>query len=180
MSERQIRKYMSLDKLIPELTQAFDDEIINIETASKIATLGETEQLFLVDILNESGKIVQDDIDAAKLLQEQKETAQKTIESKENEIAILEEMKESAGSQEDVEMIASKIESRKQDINETKQGLSRKELDHTRKLSKANKALDQITESINKLQKVLPYVKDDTTITLRLEMMQMKLNNLLK
>jgi len=180
MSERQIRKYMNLNKLIPELMQAFDDDIINIEIASKIASLGETEQLYLVDILNETSKITQDDIDAAKLLQTQKEQAQKEIETKTNEIEVLESMKSVAKTKEETDFIESKIADSKQSIESAQQSLSRKELRQIRKIAKATKSVEQMMESIDKLQSDWDIVKNDTTISLRLQMLQMKLNNLLK
>jgi len=180
MSERQIRKYMSLDKLVPELMQAFDDDILNIEAASKIALLGETEQLYLVDILNETEKITEDDIVAAKALQVQKETALKEIDTKQEEIAALEEMKSIAKTTDETEFINTRIEERLKAIDDTKQKLSDRQMRKLRKVAKAGKIVDQTTEAIDKLQNMIEPIKSDTTIILRLEMLQMKLNRLIE
>lgn len=180
MSERQIRKYMSLDKLVPELMQAFDDGIINIEIASKIAILGETEQLYLVDIFNESEKITEEDIDAAKLLQEKKENTRKEIETKTNEIETLESMKAGAKTEAESTFIETKIADRKKDIASAQQSLSRKELNQARKVTKATRAIEQMTESVDKLQAVWEFAKDDSTVMLKFEMLQLKLNQLIE
>lgn len=178
LSARQIHKYLSLDKLIPELYEAFEEDKLSINAAAKIASLGETEQLYLYNILKEDGKLSDDDIVASKIVTEKKNEADKTLKNAQDEIEILNSIKETA--QDDMKkVIDKKIAQKEENVKDVKQSLSQKELTHLRKVTKANRSIEMIDTSITKLEKLIAEVGEDAEIRVKIELLEDRLKALI-
>lgn len=178
VSARQIHKYLSLDKLIPELYEAFQNGDLSITQASKLATLGETEQLYLYNILITESKITDEDFSTIKDITKKKEEADAVITKANAEIDVLESMKDTTDKVTQ-SIINKKIEEKRQSAEVAKEGLSKKEITRLRKITKAKKNIDNINESIEKLQKLLADVGDDAEVKVRIELLEEKLKQLL-
>ena len=85
VSARQIKTYMSIDKLIPELRQLFEQNSITLKDGANYAKLSETEQREIVALIQNGG-----DKQELKLLTDQLVAAQKQIKQREAEISTLE------------------------------------------------------------------------------------------
>lgn len=85
VSARQIKTYMSIDKLIPELRQLFEQNSITLKDSANYAKLSETEQREIVALIQNGG-----DKQELKLLTDQLVVAQKQIKQREAEISTLE------------------------------------------------------------------------------------------
>ena len=85
VSARQIKTYMSIDKLIPELRQLFEQNSITLKDGANYAKLSETEQREIVALIQNGG-----DKQERKLLTDQLVAAQKQIKQREAEISTLE------------------------------------------------------------------------------------------
>ena len=85
ISARQIKTYMSIDKLIPELRQLFEQNSITLKDGANYAKLSETEQREIVALIQNGG-----DKQERKLLTDQLVAAQKQIKQREAEISTLE------------------------------------------------------------------------------------------
>lgn len=175
MSERQIYKYLSLEKLIPELNEAFENDVISITIASEIAGFGETEQLLLAEILKEEGKLTEDDITSAKQLKEEKDKVEKQVEDNEAKLETLKNIQNSAKSEKEKEMTSSQIEKVKKQQDELVSSMSRSQLKQIRLINKTNKTIDRLYQDLEKLETALPKVKDVVEISTRLEMLKLRI-----
>ena len=178
ISARQIHKYLSLDKLIPELYEAFENDLLSINIASKIATLGETEQLFLYDILKEEGKISEDDILASKVVTEKKIKADEDLKKTQDEIEALHNIQKDAKA-DMKKTIDKKIKEKEDSAKDVKETLSPKELKHLRKVAKANRSLETIEVSIAKLEKLMKDVGEDAEIRVKIELLEDRIKALI-
>ena len=178
ISARQIQKYLNLDRLIPELYEAFENNEVSINLAARIAKLGETEQLYLFNILKEDGKLTEEDLEAVKAITEKKKQADKALEDTEKELNVLTTLKEDAKG-EKKEIIDKKIEEKKKSSEEVKQTLSRKEMARLRKVAKANKSIETIENSIEKLKDLMKTVGDDAEIKIKIELLGEQIKTLL-
>ena len=94
------------------------------------------------------------------------------------EIDVLESMKDTTDKVTQ-SIINKKIEEKRQSAEVAKEGLSKKEITRLRKITKAKKNIDNINESIEKLQKLLADVGDDAEVKVRIELLEEKLKQLL-
>ena len=179
ISERQVRKYINVEKLIPELMEALNQKQISFEDANRYALLGENEQLILFGFLQDNGEITDEDYETVKDYKHQEEELRK----KDEKIAQLEQMlQEASGVKANVvgKMLEEAKEEKKKAQSIYPNGLSRKELDRIRKHNKATKAVTTLEDTITKMEKLIPTIQEDPELSVRMVMIQQMLNTLLE
>ena len=84
LTARQVIKYKNVEKLIPELKEAFASNHITLTEANSFKNLSEDEQRMIVDMLEQGRKIQADE---AKQLTAEKKNLEEQMQSREKEIA---------------------------------------------------------------------------------------------
>lgn len=81
MSTRQVYKYLSADKLIPELDKMLTTKKISLTQGSKIGQLPEDAQMEIYNILSQTGEVSDSDIKVIKQRAEEREEAYARLEA---------------------------------------------------------------------------------------------------
>lgn len=90
LSTRQVKNYRTIDKLIPELREAFLDNHITLSDSMNFSKLTEEEQAIILELLQKGHKVSKDEID---ILKKENATLEKEIQEK---TRLIEDIKESA------------------------------------------------------------------------------------
>lgn len=145
ITDRQVKKYNSIEKLIPELQELFDKKGITLKEGASYANLKEAEQRQILELINDGGNK-----EEIKQLSDRLNQLQKEINEKEKNIRNLQTEKENALKQIDEQKNAAALLEEK--IKTEMIGLNDEEV---KKLEKELKqALDNKKETEHKLQQV--------------------------
>lgn len=145
ITERQVKNYKKIEKLIPELQELFEKKGITLKEGTCYASLKEAEQRQILELINDGGNKEEIKQLSAKLMLLQKE-----INEKEKNIRSLESEKENALKQIDEQKNAAALLEEK--IKAEMVGLNDEEV---KKLEKELKqALDNKKETEHKLQQM--------------------------
>ena len=177
MSERQVYKYMAIQRLNPILYEAWQNDIITINMASEIAGFGETEQLMLANILKEEGTITDEDVKSARELQVTKQKVEDQLDYTDRKLKTFQDIKENAGSEKEREFAQAKIDTMKQEQDELKATLSQTELKRIRTVKKATKLIDRLSHDLDSLDKMPAKTKDLPEVSAKLEMLKMRMED---
>lgn len=87
IGERQVQKYLSLDKLIPDLKAYFDESKITIDKAAQFANLSEADQMIVVELLRQNSDASKKEVERVKEeIKIREESLHEKINALENEI----------------------------------------------------------------------------------------------
>jgi ParB family chromosome partitioning protein len=188
MSTKQVRKYIDISKLIPDLGEAFENGTIGIEDASRYAALGEKEQAELAKALKEHGSITKEDYSRAAAMKQQAEEqfqmtveeleqAKKDIRAKEEQIQELEEKLRQNETDSKTEKKLQKARAEKAELEDQ---VGEQKAAESRQHAKAAKAISMIEKNIYDLKKDVEYVRSTPDLAERIGKLQGMLNNLLE
>ena len=134
VSARQIKTYMSIDKLIPELRQLFEQNSITLKDGANYAKLSETEQREIVALIQNGGdkqelKLLTDQLVAAQKQIKQREAEISTLEKKQNEVLAVKLQQEEKIRQlkEEIENNAKSTTGHQAELEETRERLANAE-----------------------------------------------------
>jgi len=87
IGERQVQKYLSIDKLIPDLRAYFDDSKITIDKAAQFTNLSEADQMIVVELLRQNNNVSKKEVERVKEeIKKKEESLHEKINALENEI----------------------------------------------------------------------------------------------
>lgn len=203
ISERQVRKYMNVGKLIPELSEALQAKSISFEDASRFSGLETAEQMMLADILENEGQVTKEDYESIKKLSEESASqlqatqaelleAEKKIEDKDLQIAQLEKMLAEANdanasaikSALDKTVIQKEnLENKKKEIAQRQldpalAGMSKREIMLLRKKARVEKSLNSIIFDIDRLKTSWSILESDPELLVKFKVIAEKINEL--
>lgn len=201
MTEAQIRKYVKIGNLIPELSDALKKKEISLEDASRFASLGEHEQMLLSEILQEEGSVSKEDYETVKKVneearvqieetEEELKNAQNMLQSKDAQIeklnTLLEEAKKEKMDTGSLENVIAKTEKKKKELEEKNNtlaekrksivGVSKEELKKARKKTKLEKLVDSFEDDIKRLEEMWDEIETDADLYVKVMMLLEKLN----
>lgn len=87
LSESQVKNYQSVNKLIPELLELFDQNQITLKDSSNYARLSEDEQRMILSLIRSGEKVSHKEVDS--LIKEKKQLSDQ-LNAKESMLAVLE------------------------------------------------------------------------------------------
>jgi hypothetical protein len=166
MTERQVQKYKSIDSLIPELKEEFQNSNITLAEGANYSSLTEEEQRTILSLIQEGKKVSQEDI---KALKREKLDAQTELIHKEGEISKLKEesQKLQEKHKEELEKIKLELDQEKEKIKkEITEEIRSNNPDRIRvdelerKLKEKNAAQKDIDEKIDESNKLLKQKQD--------------------
>lgn len=181
LSERTVYRYLSIANLNPIIAQAWRDKVINLSTASTVATFGETEQLMLANIIQEEGTLTDDAINAARELHDKKVQTEKQIEQTEEQIAALEKVKEDVTSEHILKKVDSEIEQAKQKKEKivAEYSNSSAEMKRLRLIKRSNKLIDNMMENMDKLNNLGDKAKEIPEVSAKLTVLKARMEEIL-
>lgn len=186
ITERQVRKYINIGNLIPELEEAFKNKSLSLEDANKFASLGEHEQMLLAGILDDEGKVTQEDYETVKKIndeikakvtttEEELAKAEEQLSTKDAQIEKLKEMlkasEEMNQKTDSIKTVIEKTEKQKNAIAEKRDtlskkrqnivGMSKKELMIERKKTRLERMLDSLDNEVATFEKLWDLIEAD-------------------
>lgn len=169
LSDRQVKKYKSIQKLIPELQKKFEENEITLTEGSNYAALSKEEQEELLKLINtgaakkevdglyQSISAMKKDIavkeNEIKSLENEKEAAEDKIRQAQTEITLLQEKLEQEKAkgipeQEKIDSLEKKLEESEKEIKQQQSGHQRILSDKNRQIELLKKQIKEQKESI--------------------------------
>lgn len=164
ISDRQVKKYKSIQKLIPELQEKFQENEITLTEGSNYASLSEEEQRQLLNLINSNAdkkkvdelyqrittmkKEIASKENAIKSLENEQKEAKKKMEQAQNEIARLQDKLKQETEKEVPQ--PEKVNELEQKIADANKNLDLQKKEHEKNLKNKDKEIELLKEELNK------------------------------